>query len=614
MISGTLVIDSGTGRRRASLADYLPPELEETAVTAANTWIKELRHAVVDGQPMRRRFTYRGDSLWWFTELYLHKTQVIEDLFRTILAVEEVMAREHPLEIHVETGGRLARGIAPQVAAARGIRYRGTRGFGPSWSRLARLDARARGLHVAALASRLTRRAAPPELRPVVAAFVHRAFWKTDGSDGSAESYIGPVLVALEQILPHGALAYLGVGPTENFAARRWWRARIVSSGPRALVPIERFAPLGSLDGSRRLWRERYRLRRALWGSTDLRQRAIIRGCDCWAVIREELAGVALLQWPWSARAMDEAAAALDALRPKAALTYAEAGGWGRALVLEARRAGVPSIGLQHGFIYRHWLNYRHERDEVQPDPGHPADVGFPAPTLTLLFDDYAVDHLTRAGHFPRSSLAVTGSARLDGLAAAARTLSDEDLARARAAVTGTADGRFVLLVTKYRQARSVLPALVEATRAAGVTLAIKTHPAETPAVYASAAEGGDHVVVIPSADPLAPLLRAAGALVTVNSTVALDAAVLGVPALVIGLPNNLSPFVEAGIMAGTADPEAIGTELRRILYDQGFLDQLGSARGAFLDRFGMRPDGRAAERAAEMVVRLTENGSRCAS
>ena len=39
----------------------------------------------------------------------------------------------------------------------------------------------------------------------------------------------------------------------------------------------------------------------------------------------------------------------------------------------------------------------------------------------------------------------------------------------------------------------------------------------------------------------------------TVNSTVALDAAVLGVPSLVIGLPNNLSPFVEAGIMAGVS-------------------------------------------------------------
>ena len=71
-------------------------------------------------------------------------------------------------------------------------------------------------------------------------------------------------------------------------------------------------------------------------------------------------------------------------------------------------------------------------------------------------------------------------------------------------------------------------------------TLAIKTHPAETPDVYADASSRAARASrVLPRAAPLAPLLRASRAVVTVNSTVALDAAVLGVPALVIGLPNN---------------------------------------------------------------------------
>ena len=38
---------------------------------------------------------------------------------------------------------------------------------------------------------------------------------------------------------------------------------------------------------------------------------------------------------------MDEAGAALDTLGPAVALTYAEAGGWGRALTLEARRVYI---------------------------------------------------------------------------------------------------------------------------------------------------------------------------------------------------------------------------------------------------------------------------------
>jgi hypothetical protein len=611
MTPTTLVVESSGAKRRVNLDDYLTPAIEESAIASANEWIKALRNADVDGQPMRRRFTYRGDSLWWFTELYLHKTQTLERLFRAAMTLEELAARERPQALVLESGGRIVRGLAPQVAAARGIAFRGTGGFDDGRARLARLDLRARGLYAAALLSRLKwapSRSGPrrPGAAPAIAAFVHRAFWKTDVADGSAEAYIGPVLAAIERDLPAGAIAYVGVGPTENFAARRWWRPA-VSEGPASLVPVERFAPLSALAGSRRLWRDRYALRRALWQSADVRARAVIRGCDCWPVIREELAGVALLQWPWSARAMDEAAAALDALQPRAALTYAEAGGWGRAIVLEARRRGLPAVGLQHGFIYRHWLNYLHEPDEMQPEPANPADTGFPAPALTLLFDEYAADHLTRAGRFPPAALAVTGSAKLDALVAAAGRVSVDDVRAARAGVTGSPDGVFVLLVTKFKQAAAVLPALVEAARALDVHLAIKTHPAETPDVYGAAARAA-HVRVIPVEPPLAPLLRAAAALVTVNSTVALDAAVLDVPALVVALPNNLSPFVEAGVMGGAASHGEIEATLRQILYDQRFRAQLAAARAAFLDRFGMHSDGRAAERAAAAVRRRLDD------
>jgi hypothetical protein len=219
---------------------------------------------------------------------------------------------------------------------------------------------------------------------PDVLAFVHRAFWRSDGGDGSAEAYIGPVLSALERRLGTGAIHYVSVGPASNFSARRWWHP--LRRSPQSLVAaaIEAFAPADRLRGSDQVWRKRHANRAALWASADLRNLSIIRGVDCWPLVRDELAGVALLQWPWSARAMDEAAAALETVQPRAALTYAEGGGWGRAIVLECRRRGVPVAGLQHGFIYRHWLNYLHEPDEMRPDPLHHADLGFPHPTLTL--------------------------------------------------------------------------------------------------------------------------------------------------------------------------------------------------------------------------------------
>jgi hypothetical protein len=616
MIDAQLQIE-GASTRDVDLISYLDRAAEEQATTASLAWIKSLRHAHVDGHPLRSRFTYRGDSLWWFAELYLHKQQVITQIFRTIAALEALIDRERPTSLRFLRGNALARGIAPQVAAVRNVRYHGPRGFGRSAAvRLAAIDARAATLNAAALASRLRPRSTPVTgHHPTAAAFVHRAFWRSDSGEGSAEAYIGPVLAALEARLDPNDLTYISLGPASNFRARRWWHPLRGAASATAGNPIEGYAPLGALASSRQLWRERHRLRRALWKSTDLRERSIICGCDCWPLVREELAGIALLQWPWSARAMDEAGAALDALSPRVAITYAEAGGWGRALILECRRRGIPTVGLQHGFIYRHWLNYLHEPDEMTPDPAHAADRGFPAPTLTLLFDEYAATHLTDAGRFFPETLKVTGSPKLDTLAAQVRGLSPHDLDAALTAAgypfTRSSSAKtMVLVTTKYKEAQHVLPALVEAAAALlGVHLVIKTHPAETADVYASVAEGRPHVTVVEATAPLAPFLRACRAVVTVNSTVALDAAVLGIPALVIGLPNNLSPFVDAGVMRGCDEGAAeveIARALHRILYDEELRRQLARARDAFLARFTISADGRAAERAAEAILGMT--------
>ena len=604
MIDAIFTLETSAGRREVHLATYLTAEADERAAVESIHWIKSLRDARVDGVPLRRRFTYRGDSLWWFAEIYLHKQQAITTVFRALAALDALIDREQPRTLHFMRGSDIVRGLAPQVAAVRQVRYHGPQGFRRSSAlALAAMEARSSALHTAARTSRRRGRGpAAPAVAPHAVAFVHRAFWRADGSDGSAESYIGAVLAALERKLGDPQrLAYVSVGPAANFRARRWWHPIAGAERSGAAVPIEAYVPRAALAGSREVWRERHVNRRALWKSADLRMRSVIQHCDCWPVVRDELAGIALLQWPWSARAMDEAAAVLDALQPRLAVTYAEAGGWGRAIVLECRRRGTPSIGLQHGFIYRHWLNYLHEPDEMMPDG---SDRGFPTPTLTLLFDAYAARHLTDAGHFPAQALAVTGSPRLDALAAEAARLNAADVDAARTAA-GAAGKSLVVVATKHREVSRLLPALLEAAAALpDVHLAIKAHPAEPADVY-SIATGRAGVSVLESAAPLAPLLRACRAVVTVNSTLALDAAVLDVPALVVGLPNNLSPFVDAGILAGARDTTVAGLRqaLEQILYHEGFRSALAGARRDFLAEYAIRADGRAAERSAAAIL-----------
>jgi UDP-N-acetylglucosamine 2-epimerase len=304
---------------------------------------------------------------------------------------------------------------------------------------------------------------------------------------------------------------------------------------------------------------------------------------------------------------MDEAAAALDFLKPRVIVTYAEAGGWGRALVLEARRRGIPTVGLQHGFISRHWLNYLHEPDEMVAAPGQPDDSGFPVPTRTLLFDEFARDHLERFGRFPASSLRVVGNPRLDAIVAANRAIGPDEVQRVRAAAGATPGQHLVLLAIKYRPAlNETLRALVAAVQMMpDVLLVVRPHPADAPATYGPLLDRIPNARVVDRAlDPVA-LIRASRLIVTINSTVAIEAIPLGVPALAMRLPNYLSPFVEAGAMAGTTATSEIAPTLARLVNDETARAALLTNARQFAERYRIIPDGRTADRTVEIVEQL---------
>ena len=96
MTGASLTCVSREGRTlEVALDSCLTPADRESVRSDANAWIKRLRLADYGGVSMRDRFTYRGDSLWWFTELYLHKMR----RFETKSLLKKVAARLVPREV-----------------------------------------------------------------------------------------------------------------------------------------------------------------------------------------------------------------------------------------------------------------------------------------------------------------------------------------------------------------------------------------------------------------------------------------------------------------------------------------------------------------------------------
>ena len=617
-VDAAIVVEGAGGvRKMVRLSDYLDAPAREASANKAIRWIKALRHARVDGMALRDRLRHRGDSLWWFVELYLHRMGAVTSWFEVAAATERLIDTETPSALTIDGPAASWHALVRDVATARSVACgRKTPRPTVSRSRL-RLAWKGRLFTWAARASRLVphRRTTTMNERARIAAFVHSAFWKTADESNGEEGYIGPVLAAVDRRTSADGVALVGLGPITNFKARRWWHAAVPSGSSRGpsspVIPVEAFASRQDIAPSLAVWRERHRLFEALSNSSDLREHAHIDGHSIWPLFETELAGVTDLQLPWSARAMDEAGAALDRLAPDVAVTYAEAGGWGRALVLEARRRGIPSVGLQHGFIYRHWLNYLHDPDEMTASPANPGDAGFPAPDLTLVFDRYAERHLIEHGHFPPSSLHVTGSPRLDEVVARVESFSAADLSETRQRLGAAARDAIVLVATKHTQ---IGPAFEDVIRAAaavpGIRLVVKCHPAETAEPYERDAAGAPHVTIAAAGDDLAALLAVASLVITVNSTVAIDGLVLGVPALVVALPNNLSPLVEAGAMTGASTRADIEAALRHLIDEPDARRRAVEARAGFLERYGISADGGAANRAADAILALSLEGA----
>ena len=285
MTDAVFAVERGAGRRerppRRRTSMRRPRNARPTTRIA---WIKSLRHARVDGVPLRRRFTFRGDSLWWFAELYLHKQQVVaRHLFahaRGARRARRARAAARRCGV-VDAAAASCRALAPQVAAAR-ERPRTTARADSGAVGAARwraMDARAAGAdrcgaRVAAALARVARRHAA---RRRSLAFVHRAFWRRGrrrrqrrglhrpGARPRSSAGCGRASVALRR----------------RRAGVEFPRAPLVASAaaarpaPGAVAPIERYAPLGALRGSRAVWRERHAMRRALW---DERRPARARG------------------------------------------------------------------------------------------------------------------------------------------------------------------------------------------------------------------------------------------------------------------------------------------------------------------------------------------------
>lgn len=609
--AGRRLADSRVPFRRS--IDALGDDPEMPLYRAAAGWTQAFGSMATDltGQALKQALRYRGTTLWWWAELYLHhnteavrRVRFLETLARLVESASPAALSVHGLTLDETL-------LTERFCKARNLGFKA--GSTQPNEALSPRSALTTGLLEASkVVATATKSAGGPDPRLIPRSVIflsHAAFWKSrETADGRSEDYEHYFDSMLSEAKRRGlSTVTLAVGPQSTFRTRtegEKWRERLSRQRDERYVHINRFVTPKLAATALKAFGQAMGVHRRFSGAPALARAFSHRGVSFGDLSSQDLARTLLHQVPWAARTLLEFEAAFRELDPRLVCLYAESSGLGRAAIESARSLKVRTLGIQHGILYPNYYSYERTEEDVA--------LGTPIADTTAMYGDDGVRLLETAFHYPKGRVVATGAPRYDALAAEVRSA---DRAGKRKTLGLDPSEKLLLLASRYQGIREThkasgpaFAALLQAVKGiAGARLIVKPHPAEPKEAYdadIARAGGGNRVRVV--AEPsLTDLLPAADLLITVESLSATEALVAGVPVVVLRHPSNLRDLVASGAAKGVKDGEDPRPAIEALLEDAQVREAWARARDAYLKDVAHGVDGEALDRLLELVKRM---------
>ncbi|MFC1735411.1 CDP-glycerol glycerophosphotransferase family protein [Candidatus Hydrogenedentota bacterium] len=317
------------------------------------------------------------------------------------------------------------------------------------------------------------------------------------------------------------------------------------------------------------------------------------KGKKLWPAIASSLEEVFTYHLPQMVAFAESLKYVFETVRPSSVVTLPDRCAPARVALALAKLRQVPSLTIQATLLSDH--------------PRHGpmcADKG-------IVVDDFGRRIFTERGEIDPKRLVIAGLPRWDKFVNTHTFNKHQDI---RQSLDLAPDEKLVVFATQpipLDRSKEMLMAVKNAMEHhSDLRLAIKIHPAEPIERYELLLGRinwkGPQPIIVTDVD-LHALLVNSEILITGFSNVALEAALLGVPALVINLtgePDPL-PFVEQGLATGAYSADEVVQAFSRLI------DNPESFRARQRDYFERNPqliDGRASERVVEVIREMTHN------
>jgi hypothetical protein len=569
-----------------------------------NSFLNAIQDIVIDDQSLVEHLMWRGVSLWQFLPSYLwpsvsRAVSLVSALNKVVSDTRPTLIKFAPVNDRTES---IWQGIVESIATAHQITCQCTRAT-PSrlwqgcpaaafWTQLMPLQVLHR-LVKDDLSQPVTTHG-----RRLLFASQARHWIEGPGRMGHDEQF-EPVLRALRG---SGWDSFVGVDCP--YSPR--YRA-IGSLWRRAMLPDTRWSGFYAESSIKELRREFNEARdhfrkvwRALKTHSGFRSQFGLENVAFLPPLYTELQRAFATTLPNCAAMLVAAADLIEVHQPDAVAATYETGPYQRALIVEARRRSIPTLGLTHGVILDTHYDYMHKGVAPSLDPQVTA---FTIPDVTCTWGAASQKSLTISGHYPGDAVKVTGSWRHDAVR--------DGLDPARQSRSNGRVPRVLILSAGQHVAHYVETALASLPQACEAV--VRLHPADDPEPVLKTLRRAGAEEFFQQGGPLDEQLAQADVVVSQWSTAVSEAILQGKPTVLVdlyGLPGY-EAYVryQACLLATTSQQlaEAIGSALD----DTAVRNQLSKNRKRFIKEFYYRLDGKGAERVAMTLDQLVTG--RCA-
>jgi len=369
--------------------------------------------------------------------------------------------------------------------------------------------------------------------------------------------------------------------------------------------PLESYSDWGIMREIRKAHRQYKRFYRSFKKNEQFQRSFFYKGIPIWKVLTARLDFLFLFSFKNAIRNLRLMDRMIAIEKPLVIATSFETGSAGRAATMTARAYGIPTVGLQHGKIHPahpHYI-FSHVSTTQAPNLKY-----CPIPDVTMVYGDYTKRVLMNCSSYPSENVIVTGQPLADNIVRA-REIFDKYKTYEKFGLD-LKKKLLVLISQNFQEVEfreRMLNVTIEGMKPFNeLQLFVKLHPGETPdlALRVLRNFGLNGVPVTKNVD-LYEILYACDIMVTGNSTVALEAMMLDKPVITIeGFPFSM-PFAQQGASLGVMTVAEMTQAIKSILNGGDVVQKLKINRKKFVREHACEPDGQAAKRVADAIIRI---------